>query len=73
MISEQPLLCTDPALLTQLLDVLADQIAEYAIYQASSGADFVMLFDSWAAQLPPKVRRCRNIYIYIYIRFGWKH
>lgn len=44
-----------PALLAKLLDHLADQIAEYAIFQASSGADYVMLFDSWAAQLPPKV------------------
>uniref|UniRef100_A0A1D2A777 Uroporphyrinogen decarboxylase n=1 Tax=Auxenochlorella protothecoides TaxID=3075 RepID=A0A1D2A777_AUXPR len=45
---------TAPRLLNSLLSHLADQIAEYAIYQASSGADCIMLFDSWGGQLPPK-------------------
>lgn len=45
---------TAPDLLDGLLSHLADQIAEYAIYQASSGADCIMMFDSWGGQLPPK-------------------
>jgi uroporphyrinogen decarboxylase len=45
---------TAPDLLHALLSHLADQIAEYAIYQASSGADCVMMFDSWGGQLPPR-------------------
>lgn len=43
-----------PELLDALLSHLADQIAEYAAYQASSGADCIMMFDSWGGQLPPK-------------------
>lgn len=43
-----------PDLLDSLLSHIADQIAEYACYQASSGADCVMMFDSWGGQLPPK-------------------
>lgn len=46
-----------PEVLHALLSHLADGIAQYAIYQADSGADMVMLFDSWSGQLPPKVRR----------------
>jgi uroporphyrinogen decarboxylase len=42
-----------PDLLHALLSHLADQIAEYAKYQAASGADCVMMFDSWGGQLPP--------------------
>lgn len=45
---------TAPELLDALLSHLADQIAEYAKYQAQSGADCVMMFDSWGGQLPPK-------------------
>jgi uroporphyrinogen decarboxylase len=43
-----------PDLLDALLSHLADQIAEYAKYQAASGADCIMMFDSWGGQLPPK-------------------
>lgn len=43
-----------PELLDALLSHIADQIAEYAAYQASSGADCIMMFDSWGGQLPPK-------------------
>ncbi|KAG7673461.1 hypothetical protein Ndes2526B_g03089 [Nannochloris sp. 'desiccata'] len=43
-----------PELLHALLSHLADQIAEYACYQAASGADCIMMFDSWGGQLPPK-------------------
>jgi len=43
-----------PDLLDALLSHLADQIAEYAKFQAASGADCIMMFDSWGGQLPPK-------------------
>lgn len=43
-----------PELLDALLSHIADQIAEYAAYQASSGADCIMMFDSWGGQLPPR-------------------
>lgn len=42
-----------PQLLDALLGHLADQIAEYVKYQIDSGADCVMMFDSWGGQLPP--------------------
>lgn len=43
-----------PDVLDALLSHLADQIAQYACYQAASGADCIMMFDSWGGQLPPK-------------------
>ncbi len=43
-----------PELLDALLSHLAEQIGEYACYQAASGADCIMMFDSWGGQLPPK-------------------
>lgn len=43
-----------PQLLDSLLSHIADQIAEYVKYQIDSGADCVMMFDSWGGQLPPK-------------------
>jgi len=46
---------SQPELLDGILSHLADQIAEYAKYQAASGADCVMMFDSWGGQLPPKI------------------
>lgn len=45
---------SDPELLHSLLSHLAEQIAEYAKFQADNGADCVMMFDSWGGQLPPK-------------------
>lgn len=48
------MMVSDPTLLDGLLSHLADQIAEYAKYQAASGADCIMMFDSWGGQLPPK-------------------
>lgn len=44
---------TDPKLLDALLSHLADQIGEYVKFQIDSGADCIMLFDSWGGQLPP--------------------
>jgi hypothetical protein len=37
-----------------LLSHIADQIAEYVKFQIDSGADCIMMFDSWGGQLPPK-------------------
>lgn len=42
-----------PELLDSLLSHIADQIATYVKYQIDSGADCVMMFDSWGGQLPP--------------------
>jgi len=44
-----------PDVLAALLSHLADQVAAYACYQAASGAQCIMLFDSWGGQLPPAV------------------
>lgn len=46
---------SQPDLLDGILSHIADQIAVYAKYQAASGADCVMMFDSWGGQLPPKI------------------
>ncbi len=43
-----------PQLLDSLLSHIAGQIAEYVKYQIDSGADCIMMFDSWGGQLPPK-------------------
>jgi uroporphyrinogen decarboxylase len=45
---------SQPSVLHQLLNKLADAIAAYASYQIRSGAQVVQLFDSWAGQLSPK-------------------
>lgn len=42
-----------PAVLTAILDKLADAIGDYACYQIEAGAQAIMLFDSWGGQLPP--------------------
>ena len=43
----------DPELLHSLLSHVADQISEYVRYQIDSGAECIMMFDSWGGQLPP--------------------
>lgn len=45
---------SDPAILHQLLEKLADAIAVYARYQIDSGAQVIQMFDSWAGQLSPQ-------------------
>jgi uroporphyrinogen decarboxylase len=45
---------SDPRILHQLLDKLADAIATYARYQIDCGAQVVQMFDSWAGQLSPQ-------------------
>ena len=43
----------DPSLCDDILSLLADKIAQYAIYQIDSGAQVVQVFDSWAGHLEP--------------------
>lgn len=43
----------NPTLVEDMLDLLADRLAEYAVYQVESGAQLIQLFDSWAGWLPP--------------------
>lgn len=45
----------NPELLNGLLSKLSDAIADYIIFQIKSGAQAIMLFDSWGGQLPPMV------------------
>lgn len=45
---------SEPAMLHQLLNKLADAIATYIRYQIDSGAQVVQMFDSWAGQLSPQ-------------------
>jgi uroporphyrinogen decarboxylase len=44
---------SQPDMLHQLLDKLANNIAIYACHQIECGAQVVQLFDSWAGQLSP--------------------
>ena len=44
----------EPAMLHQLLGILADAIAVYVRYQIDNGAQVVQMFDSWAGQLSPQ-------------------
>ena len=43
-----------PAVLLAMLDRLAENIADYALYQIESGAQVIQLFDSWAGALSPQ-------------------
>merc|ERR1719198_1552705 len=43
-----------PAVLHKLLGDIAENIADYAIYQIESGAQVIQLFDSWAGHLAPR-------------------
>lgn len=45
------LLYRDPATLTGLLDLLAEVTVDYLTMQVQAGAECLMLFDTWAAQL----------------------
>ena len=45
----------EPALFASLIDVLADSTVEYLCGQIEAGADAVMLFDSWAGVLSPRL------------------
>ena len=45
----------EPALFASLIDVLVDSTIEYLSGQIEAGADVVMLFDSWAGVLSPRL------------------
>jgi len=42
-----------PKILHAMLDKLADNIGDYAIFQIESGAKVIQIFDSWAGNLAP--------------------
>jgi uroporphyrinogen decarboxylase len=44
----------EPTLMHALLQILADNIANYAIFQIEHGAQLIQLFDSWAGHLSAK-------------------
>lgn len=43
-----------PAVMTQLLDILSDSVAEYLNAQIDAGVDAVMIFDTWGGILTPE-------------------
>ncbi|KDD76172.1 uroporphyrinogen decarboxylase [Helicosporidium sp. ATCC 50920] len=45
---------SEPATLHALLQNLARAMAAYACFQAASGADYLMIFDSWGGHLSPR-------------------
>ena len=45
----------EPALFASLIDVLVESTVEYLSGQVAAGADAVMLFDSWAGVLSPRL------------------
>lgn len=47
----------DPTLFGQLIALLADATIDYLSAQIDAGAEVVMLFDSWAGLLPPRLFR----------------
>lgn len=44
----------EPKLLHSILEHLADNIGDYALYQIESGAQLIQIFDSWAGHLSPR-------------------
>lgn len=46
-----------PKILEQLLNILANVVADYLIAQASAGAQALMIFDTWGGILPAKAFR----------------
>ncbi|MEJ2743917.1 MAG: uroporphyrinogen decarboxylase family protein, partial [Gammaproteobacteria bacterium] len=53
-----------PALLEQLLSVLAEAVAEYLISQVSAGVNALQIFDTWGGLLPtPAYQRFSLSYI----------
>jgi len=44
---------SDPELCRDILSLLAQNIAQYAIYQIDAGAQVIQVFDSWAGHLEP--------------------
>lgn len=46
---------TEPKLLHSILQILADNIGDYACYQIEAGAQLIQIFDSWAGHLSPRM------------------
>lgn len=44
----------EPDLLHSILQTLADNIGDYALYQIENGAQLIQIFDSWAGHLSPR-------------------
>ena len=44
----------EPKLLHTILQTLADNIGDYALYQIENGAQLIQIFDSWAGHLSPR-------------------
>jgi uroporphyrinogen decarboxylase len=44
----------EPDLLHAILQNLADNIGDYALYQIENGAQLIQIFDSWAGHLSPR-------------------
>lgn len=44
----------EPQLLHSILQVVADNIGDYACYQIENGAQLIQIFDSWAGHLSPR-------------------
>jgi uroporphyrinogen decarboxylase len=44
----------EPKLLHSILQVLADNIGDYACFQIENGAQLIQIFDSWAGHLSPR-------------------
>lgn len=57
------ILYQNPRFLHNLLDLLAQNLAQYLVNQIKAGADCVMIFDSWASALEPSA----------YLEFGYKY
>lgn len=49
------LLFTEPEVLKGLLEKISDVTIEYLKMQVKAGADIIMLFDTWAGQLPASI------------------
>eukprot|EP00967_Tisochrysis_lutea_P074296 scaffold99738_cov30-Tisochrysis_lutea.AAC.1 len=45
---------SDPQLAKDMLGLVAERIAQYAVYQIDSGAQVIQVFDSWAGHLTPE-------------------
>jgi uroporphyrinogen decarboxylase len=46
--------CNEPKLLHYILQHLADNIGDYALFQIENGAQLIQIFDSWAGHLSPR-------------------
>lgn len=44
----------EPKLLHGILQILADNIGDYALFQIENGAQLIQIFDSWAGHLSPR-------------------